>query len=176
MKKTIAIDMDGVIADVETHYLAWYENRFGIRMTANDLAGKTHDDAFPQHGVIRKFASSPDFFLTIPVMNGAVDALRELMEHFDIYIVSAAMEYPQSLPEKLIWLKSHFPFINWRHIVFCGNKHIINTDFMIDDQVLNLDNFRGKGFLFNAFHNVHDKKYTKYSHWHELKQALIAEK
>jgi len=174
MKKTIAIDMDGVIADVESHYLTWYENEFGIKLTKKDLLGKSHDDAFPQFGIIRKFASTPDFFLTIPVMDGAVEALRELMTTFDIYIVSAAMEYPQSLPEKLTWLNKHFPFIGWRNIIFCGNKNIIATDYMIDDQILNLDNFSGTSILFDAFHNVDHKDYARVFNWKEALQVLKA--
>ena len=31
-RKTIAIDMDGVIADVEKHYIDWYERDYGVKI------------------------------------------------------------------------------------------------------------------------------------------------
>lgn len=62
MKKTIAIDMDGVIADVEAHFLTWYERDYGVKMTKDDLLGRSEEKAFPEKGLVRKFASSPNFF------------------------------------------------------------------------------------------------------------------
>jgi 5'(3')-deoxyribonucleotidase len=80
------------------------------------------------------------------------------------------MEFPQSLPEKLEWMQEHLPFISWRHIVFCGDKRIIGTDYMIDDHVTNLDTFTGKGLLFTACHNVNIARHTRLNNWSEVVQ------
>lgn len=61
MRKTIAVDMDGVIADVEAHFIDWYERDFGIKMNRKDLEGKPEEEAFPEKGIIKKFASTPTF-------------------------------------------------------------------------------------------------------------------
>ena len=87
-------------------------------------------------------------------MEGAVEAVKKLQQTYDVYVVSAAMEFPNSLIEKRNWLKKHFPFIDWRNIILCGSKHIINTDYMIDDHPKNLDPFKGETLLFEAFHNM----------------------
>ena len=171
-RKSIAIDMDGVIADVEAQFLNWYERDYAIKMTKQELQGKNEDNAFPEPGVIRKFAHSPGFFLHVPVMEGAVKALQQLSERFEIYIVSAAMEFPLSLPEKLEWLKTNFPFITWKNIIFCGDKSIIGTDYMIDDHPKNLDNFKGKAIMFHAFHNVDVKHHTRASKWSDVISLL----
>ena len=171
-KKTIAIDMDGVIADVEAQFISWYLRDYGIQITREDLQGRNEDNAFPEKGLIRKFARTSGFFLSVPVMEGAVDALKTLMEDFEVYIVSAAMEFPLSLSEKLSWLNTHFPFISWKNIIFCGNKNIVNTDYMVDDHIKNLDNFKGKTIMFHAFHNVSYNHHTRANNWPEVISLL----
>ncbi|MBK0379433.1 5' nucleotidase, NT5C type [Mucilaginibacter segetis] len=175
MKKTIAIDMDGVIADVEEQFLSWYHRDYGVRYTREYLIGLNEDNAFPERGVIRKFAHTAGFFQTLPVMPGAVDAVKRLMDNFEIYIVSAAMEFPLSLGEKLEWLKVNFPFIGWKNIIFCGDKSIINTDYMVDDHIRNLDSFKGKPIMFHAFHNVSYDHHVRANNWNEVIALLEAD-
>lgn len=160
--------MDGVIADVDQHFLNLYHRDYGVLLTKDDIAGKTEETAFPKPGAMRKFAFSPGFFLTAPVMAGAVEAVQKLMETYEVYIVSAAMEFPLSLPEKHEWLKVNFPFISWRNIIFCGDKSIINTDYMIDDHLKNLDNFKGKTIMFHSFHNVNYNHHKRANNWVEV--------
>jgi 5'(3')-deoxyribonucleotidase len=174
MKKTIAIDMDGVMADTEPHFFDYYEQETGIRLTRQDIAGMTEYDAFKGkgHGMVNK----PGFFRTLPLMEGAVEAVKSLMEDFEVYIVSAAMEFPLSLPEKYEWLAEHFPFINWRNIVFCGDKSIIKTDFLIDDHCKNLDYCHGKPIMFDAFHNTDLHHHQRVNSWAEVLELLEAER
>lgn len=173
MKKTIAIDMDGVLADVEAHFLDWYERDYNIRMTKDDLHGKREEEAFPEKGIIKKFASSKGFFQTVPVMPGAVRAIEKLNEKYEVYVVSAAMEFPQSLTEKKQWLEKNFPSISWKNIIFCGDKSIINTDYMIDDHIKNLDYFKGETIMFHAFHNVSYNHHTRVNNWEEVTDFLL---
>ena len=114
------------------------------------------------------FVTTPGFFETLPVMKGAVDAIKKLMNDFDIYIVSAAMEYPLSLTEKHHWLGEHFPFISWHHIIFCGDKSIISTDYLIDDHCKNLDFCKGIPLMFDSFHNVNYHHHHRLNNWEEV--------
>lgn len=175
MKKTIAIDMDGVLADVETHFITWYERDYGVKVPHDSLLGVHEGDAFPDRAAVRKFVTSPSFFRTVPVMKDAVESVLSLLDDYDIYIVSAAMEFPQSLAEKQEWLQEHFPFISWKNIVFCGDKSIINTDYMIDDHIKNLDFCKGKTIMFTAGHNVNYNHHTRANNWKEV-VALLKEK
>lgn len=173
-RKTIAIDMDGVIADTEAHFITWYEKEYGIRLEREAFHGKPESDALP-NGAATKFVYAKNFFRTLPVMDGAKEAVQELMKSFDIYIVSAAMEFPQSLSEKYEWLQEHFPFIHWSNIIFCGDKSIIGTDYMIDDHVRNLDCCKGKTFLFTAGHNAFIDRHTRVNNWNEILELLNIE-
>ncbi|AMR33334.1 5'(3')-deoxyribonucleotidase [Mucilaginibacter sp. PAMC 26640] len=172
MKKSIAIDMDGVLADVEQQFLNWYQRDYDVLFNKEYLIGKDEANLFPEPGAARTFATSAGFFLDIPVMDGAIEAVKKLMESYEIYIVSAAMEFPVSLIEKHEWLKVNFPFIHWRNIIFCGDKSIINTDYMIDDHLKNLDNFKGKTIMFNAFHNINYHHHVRANNWDDVLKLL----
>jgi 5'-nucleotidase len=173
-RKSIAVDMDGVIADTAEQFITWYEMKHGVRFTKEYLNGKSELEAFPNQAA-RKFVFEPGFFRGVPVMEGAKDAVVELMVSFDVYIVSAAMEFPQSLPEKYEWLQEHFPFVPWRNIIFCGDKSIIGTDYMIDDHVKNLDYFKGRTFLFSAGHNLHIDRHKRVNNWKEVLEVMRSE-
>ena len=175
MRKSIAIDMDGVMADIESHLLDLYERAYGVRIPREELKGESEADAFPDKQAVWRFVTTPGFFRTVPVMPGAVESVRALMEHFDVYIVSAAMEFPLSLSEKYEWLQEHFPFIHWRNIIFCGDKSVIDTDFMIDDHCKNLDYCKGKAIMFHAFYNAHHNHHTRARNWQEVMALLQAE-
>lgn len=166
--------MDGVIADTTTHFIYWYEKEFGVRVEKEAFHGVPESEALPDNAV-RKFVYAPNFFRTLPVMPGAQEAVKKLMEDFEVYIVSAAMEFPQSLFEKRAWLEEHFPFVSWRNIIFCGDKSVIATDYMIDDHVKNLDVCKGKTFMFAAGHNVHIEHHRRVHDWQEVLELMEAE-
>lgn len=171
-RKTIAIDMDGVIADVEKHYIDWYEKDYGVRIDPKTMQGLMEHEAMPEKGAIMKFLTTPGFFRTVPVMEGAVEAVKDLMNDYEVYIVSAAMEFPLSLYEKHQWLAEHFPFISWRNIIFCGDKSVIDTDFLIDDHCKNLDFCKGKALMFTAFHNVNHSHHQRVNSWNEIPAVI----
>ena len=123
---------------------------------------------FRDKTAVRRYVNTAGFFRTLPLIPGSVDAIKTLMEDFDLYIVSAAMEFPLSLYEKKQWLEEHFPFISWKNIVFCGDKSIIKTDYLIDDHLKNLDNFSGIPLLFTASHNVHYRHHHRLNNWRKF--------
>lgn len=171
-RKSIAVDMDNVIADIEAQLINWYERDFGLKVSREAMHGIAEEDAFPDKQAVRNFIDTPGFFRTLPVMPGAVEALKQLMINFDVYIVSAAMEFPLSLYEKHQWLMEHFPFISWRNIVFCGDKSLIHTDYLIDDHPKNLDYCRGKAIMFTAGHNRNHTDHTRVNNWQEALELL----
>lgn len=166
-RKIIAIDMDGVLADTEAHFINWYERDYGVSIAREALQGVHEEEGFPEKGAIRRFLYTPGFFRTLPLMTGAVAAVQKLMEDYEVYIVSAAMEFPQSLIEKHEWLAEHFPFISWKNIVLCGDKSIIGTDYLIDDHSKNLDFFKGKPIMFTSGHNIHQNHHFRVNNWAE---------
>jgi 5'-nucleotidase len=165
---SIAVDMDGVLADTETHFIQYYESESGEKVDRKSLLGVPESQGFPDKTAVERYVHTPGFFRTLPLISGSVDALKTMMKDFDLFIVSAAMEYPLSLFEKKQWLEEHFPFISWKNIVFCGDKSIIHTDYLIDDHLKNLDYFSGIPLLFTASHNVHVRHHHRLNNWSEI--------
>ena len=172
-RKTISIDMDGVLADIKEHYLSHYFEETGIRINSEDIIGVDEVDCVPDKTAVRRYLNKPDFFRTIPVAKDAQDVVKDLQTCYDVFVVSAAMEFPHSLFEKKEWLAEYFPFISWKNIVFCGNKEIINTDFLIDDHIKNLTGFSGKSLLFDTFHNVHENGFERLKDWKDVHRFFI---
>jgi 5'-nucleotidase len=166
--KSIAIDMDNVIVDIESQYIEWYRGKFGVTIPREQLMGKPETKGFPDSDAVYNFLFTPEFFRTAKPLPGALEVVQQLTKQFEVYIVSAAMEFPQSLTEKFEWLREYLPVISWNNIIFCGDKSVIGTDYMIDDHVKNLDTFRGKGLLFTACHNVNISGHTRLNDWSEV--------
>jgi 5'(3')-deoxyribonucleotidase len=122
---------------------------------------------FPEEhqGLVMERLTAPGFFRNLPVMEDAVDVLREMNQRYEIFIVSAAMEFPNSLKDKLEWLLEHFPFFTWKQVALCGSKDLVFGDYMIDDHVKNLKGFKGTPLLFTAAHNLTVEGYERIANW-----------
>ena len=96
MKQRIAVDMDGVMADVMEQFFRYDEKDFGRRKTWEEAKGKKEIEVFPK---LREYVYTKDFFRTAPVMEGSREILPELNNKYEVFIVSAATEFPQSLSE-----------------------------------------------------------------------------
>ncbi len=176
-KKILLIDMDHVMADLTSQYIKYYKAVTGIQIKWNELLGKPEAEAFPDPGLIKMFPHTPGFFRRAKVVADSQSVIKELNEVFELYIVSAAMEFPQSLIEKYHWLHEYFPFIKKSQIIFCGSKKNISGDYMIDDHLTNLNNFNGVKLLFTATHNINInlEGYHRVDSWIEVRQLLIEE-
>lgn len=166
----IAIDMDEVIADTVTSLLAWYAGTYGLHWTREMLREKGFRGLAPDEAyeTMRAMLHQGDFFETIPVMPGSQETVAAMMERYEIFVASAAMEYPGSCRAKHRWLRRHFPFLPEERIVFCGDKSILHADYLIDDHARHFRRFRGQGILFAAPHNSEVTGYPRVENWEEV--------
>lgn len=172
---TIAVDMDEVIADAAKKLKAWYQRDYGKIFTEAELYGKNLDDAAaPGHaGVFHQYANTPGFFRDLEMMPGVDSILEQINNSYGLYLVSAAMEFPNSLKDKFDWIEEKLPFITWKQICLCGSKSIIQTDIMIDDRIRNFRNFKGRKILYSAHHNMLETGYERVSDWKEIEEKLL---
>ncbi len=170
--RTIAVDMDGVLADVLALFLDLDARDFGRRKTLEEIEGVPELQAFAR---IHEYLHTEGFFRKPSVIADSQDVLYRLNQSYNVYIVSAATEYPKSLTDKQAWLNEHFPFITWQQIVFCGSKQIIRADLMIDDHLKNLDFFPGETYLFHAPHNaqLEAPRHRRVRSWREIATLLL---
>jgi 5'-nucleotidase len=172
MALRLIIDMDGVIADIYAQYARFEASESGIKRSCEDLKGKSESEVFRN---LREYLFTRGFFRDAPVIPGSIPALKELNAQYDLFVVSSATEFPQSLQEKYDWLQEHFPFLSWKQMVFCGSKAIIHGDIMIDDHFKNLDSFSGRTILFTQPHNdgLPEKNHVRVHSWQEVLDLLV---
>jgi 5'(3')-deoxyribonucleotidase len=175
----IAIDMDEVMADTLGAQLAWFRDRFGYRWTREECAGKRLEDlAAPEHVAAHHAAlHEGSFFGALPVMPGAVEVIGRLAARHEVYVVSAAVQFPGSMLPKVRWLERHFPFIPLPQVVFAGEKSIVDADVLVDDNADRFPRFRGRAILFDAPHNralAAVRGLTRARSWAEV-EALLGE-
>lgn len=170
----VIIDMDEVIADPMGAMIAWYEKEYGLQVDISKMKGSWVPGFPEQHqSLIRARLFEPGFFRNLPVMKDSVEVLKEMNERYEIFIVSAATEFPNSLKDKLDWLNEHFPFFSWKQVVLCGEKRMVFGDHMIDDHVRHLQHFNGKKHLFTAAHNKDITGYDRINNWQEAAEIFL---
>lgn len=170
----IAIDMDEVLADPIHKFIELYHRDYGIPLDLKLAAGNEIYHHVPEHLNNKwfEYINEKGFFRNLPVIEGSVEAVKKLHEQHEVYIVSAAMEFRNSLEDKLDWLNEHFPFISWRNIIFCGDK-IVNVDVMIDDRIKNFIDFKGRPLLFSSPHNLLITGYERVDNWQQVLDKLL---
>jgi 5'(3')-deoxyribonucleotidase len=170
----IAIDMDEVLADPIFKFIELYNRDYGIPLDLKIEPGNEIYQHIPQEINNKWFdyINEKGFFRNLPLIEGSVEAVKKLQEKYEVYIVSAAMEFPNSLEDKYHWLAEHFPFISWKNIMFCGEK-IVNTDIMIDDRAKNFIDFKGRTLLFTSPHNLLLTDYERVNNWQDVLDKLM---
>ena len=186
-RKIIAVDMDEVIADALGEHLSRYNrdfpNDFPQPLTLADLRGRRLWQAVPpaRHAALDAYFRNEDFFRNLPVMPDAPRVLNLLQSRYDVFIASAAMEVPTSFTAKYDWLAEHFPFIPTSHIVFCGDKSILRADYLIDDNVRQLQAFQDsrngeilrEGILYTAPANINENHYRRVNNWLDVEKMFL---
>jgi 5'(3')-deoxyribonucleotidase len=170
----IAVDMDDVIAHTIDRFAEIYRREYNIELTSELLHGKEIREVLPQEikHTVSTYVNAPGFFRHITVMPGSQEVLKALSGKYEVYIVSAAMEFKNSLIDKYEWLAEHFPFIPWTHIIFCGHK-IVNVDVIIDDRIRNFADFNGRKLLYSSPHNMLVEGYERVNSWSEVADKLL---
>ncbi|MWC29840.1 5' nucleotidase, NT5C type [Paenibacillus sp. MMS18-CY102] len=172
--KRIAIDMDEVIADFNAKHLRLFNEEYNEQLTVDDLKGTRLRLIRPhlKYEIIA-YLKDPSFFSDLDVMENSQQVIQQLSEHYEIFITTAAMEYPTSFAAKYEWLKKHFPFLSDMNFVFCGDKSIIRADYLIDDNMRHFDNFTGQGILFTAPHNVNENATIRVNSWLDVRDYFL---
>jgi 5'(3')-deoxyribonucleotidase len=166
----VAVDMDEVVADALDELLSRYNALYNTSISKAHLSGCHLRDVIPyeHRHAAEQIVHADDFFADLKVMDGAQEVLKNLSLEHEIFITTAAMEVPKSFTAKYEWLGKYFPFISPMNYVFCGSKHIIAADYLIDDNVRHFKLFKGQGILFDAPHNKQVTGYTRVKDWHDV--------
>ena len=171
----IFIDMDEVIADTFNAHISWYNQEFEESLTLKQCMGKEVFQVVPEdrQQSIKNHCTSKGFFRQLKPIKNSQNVIKKLQEQHEVYIASAAMQFPNSLEEKSEWLDEFFPFIPWQNRILCGHKHILKGDVLIDDRSLNLAEFDGRALLFSSPHNLHETDFERVDSWLQIADLFL---
>ncbi len=174
--KRMAIDMDEVLADTVGCLLIWLRQTYDVRLSRSDIVGKPLEGFLQpeQAAAMDAYLHQGDVFGEVPVMHGSQEVVRQLCDRYEVFVATAAMDYPRSCIPKFHWLRQHFPFIPPNRFVFCGDKSVVQADFLIDDSPRHFRRFVGTGILYDAPHNAGTTGYARVATWADVASRFLA--
>lgn len=143
----ILIDIDGIVADTLPHWLQYIGFNTGVTAKLSDINEYDLTKCAPlnqlQPHQIFGVLQEPGFTTSIPIMTGAREALKVLMDDgHEVYLVTARSG-AQHVTETFRWVSTELPFIDIRkQLIFLYNKHLIPADVIIDDQGATLTKYK----------------------------------
>ncbi len=118
-KKTLYIDMDGVIVDLGYEMTKWLEEH-------KDIAYRFVDSPDHIHGLFRN----------APPIKDAIESIEKLRDSgkFDMFILTAApWGNPDAATDKRYWVERYFGELFHKRIIITHRKDLLIGDYLIDD-------------------------------------------
>lgn len=116
-----------------------------------------------------RFEDIPGFFSLMEPMPGAIEAVKKLSEHYEVFILSTApWRNPSAWSDKRIWVEKHFGNIFYKRIILTHRKDLVMGDYLIDDRGYNgTSDFSGEWIQFGS---------DRFPDWNTVLEYLLAEK
>lgn len=149
MKPILYIDMDNVLADF---------GGYAANSLSEEIKRSTKD-----------LDEIPGIFAQFPVVEGAKEALMELQEKYELFILSTSpWNNPTALQDKQNWIKLQFPDMFHKHVIFTHHKN-----FCIQPNAWLVDDRPNHGAYLFGDHWLHFGKDGKYKTWNDVKEYLM---
>lgn len=153
----IGVDIDDVLNDLFPHWVEEWNKVSGQNL--NYLDCKEWD----LHKFIKdedyldfvKIIANPKFYDTLHPDSIAQIVLKELIDNgAEVYLVTGTYTNQHILKEE--WVKKHYPYIDPKNILYIprGAKNLIKVDIMIEDCVMEIEQFNCQVLLLNKEHNI----------------------
>lgn len=137
-KLKVAVDLDGVIWDLVTPWVEWYNKRYGDNLCYDDITNYDMKLFFTKCGKDEVYEplSNPYFWNCVNPYKTSEEALKLLNDNYELYIATSTSFLTPK--EKLSRFLNLFPFIDHDQIIMIHNKKLLNVDYLIDDYIYNL--------------------------------------
>lgn len=196
--KTVAIDIDNVLANSAVSFVAQSNDLFGDRITINDYSedwskmwGVSHEEAERRGSILRQHQIQKDY---LPI-EGANQAIAELAKKYRIVLVTSRRKLAEQLTKD--WLAKYFE-TDFQEIVFADfwddikvapDGHLLHkgelytavkADFVIDDQLKHCEAAIEQGLKAILFGNypwnqeVASDTIVRCDNWNQVREYLGA--
>jgi 5'(3')-deoxyribonucleotidase len=135
-KKILYFDMDNVLVDFQS----------GIDRLSEQMK-KEYEGRLDE---------VPGIFRLMQPLPGAMEAVKLLSQHFDVYILSTApWKNPSAWSDKAEWVQKYFgdekEGVFYKRLILSHHKNLNKGDFLIDDRTRNgAGEFEGELILFGS--------------------------
>lgn len=148
-KKILYLDLDGVLADFDKA-IKKLDPKLETRDVTIDLNVKLASYESRSKLVDELCEANPDIFHNLEPIDGAIEAVDELFELFDVYFLSTPMwNVPESFTGKRIWIHNHFGDKAKKRLVLTHRKDLAIGDILVDDRLKNgAGEFKGEHVWF----------------------------
>lgn len=177
-KKTILIDMDGVICDYTEHMLELATGRFSLpRLRASEVSEFYTERMFPPeyHAPVDELSLEEEFFLNLPPIHGSIEAINEMLENpaLSVWICSSPKKTSDHChSEKFLWLRKHFGQAFAERLILSRDKTLVSGDFLIDDKpiICGERTPEWEHVIFDQPYNrdIQEKKRLDWHNWREV--------
>lgn len=136
MKQIVYIDMDNVLVDFPS----------AIAQLDEDIRAQYVDN----------LDEVPDIFSLMSPLEGAIEAVHQLAERYDLYVLSTAPWLnPSAWRHKLEWIQQYFGLeegsVFYKRLIISHHKNLNQGAYLIDDRTKNgADRFAGKHIHFGT--------------------------
>lgn len=173
--KRILVDVDAVIADLMPVWLRLYNADYDDTMLPQDIKHwGIHEIVKPECGTrILDYLELPSLYDEVKPIDGAISSIHWLRQHsYDVRFVTSG-----GFESKIKWLGRQGLLIGENYfyspdLVIAHDKSIINADIMVDDNIKNCENFKGKSILFAQPWNEGSHLYFRADGWPDVIQYL----
>ena len=177
VKKTIGVDVDGVLCNQITNLLPIIKKDYGISLEYSDI--KKWDLSIADTNIasiIRHHLANKKYILSLPAISGAVNSIKRLRSKYNIVICTARTKESDFLTKK--WLnKNHITYDGYENLQEEG-KHLVQNDLsvLIDDYIGNIEGFlKGHTAKVIMFSQPWNSKYDHLDHYIKEGRMAVAE-
>ncbi len=123
-KKIVYYDLDGVVVDFKKGLF----KAASIHQTAPFRISDEKD-------IDELICKTEGFYENLPAIPGAVEAVKEVMELFEVYFLSTPMwGDPRSYTGKRIWVEKHFGDAATKRLILTHRKDLAIGHYLVDDR------------------------------------------
>lgn len=142
---TILCDLDGIVTDLLTPWLAWIKTELGIPVKLSDI----RDWNMHENPVLKSVGEKVYDFLALPrafdgleALPGAVDGIAAWKKAgHAVLFATAASRPPETAAAKLWWLRQYLG-VDRKDVFVCHRKDMIRADLLVDDSPENIIAYR----------------------------------
>ena len=158
-KKILYLDMDDTICSFTSRVL---------EIDPSIVTLSSHAPNYEERSdkVLKVMRDYPRMFLTLEPIEGSVEAVKRLWEHYDILFLSTPCWFvPESYMDKRHWIQKYFGDAAKDRLILSQRKELNIGDYLVDDRLANgAEQFTGEHLQFG---------HGKYPTWVEVEGFLM---